>query len=98
MKEYNQLLMNKKELKKLSKSQLIDRLMKLEKSMKKPDVVIIDDTKPSVKRNFIIPPPPQFRDRRPIPLPRKSVKSMVNAYEQNIILPPPQFRDEEPKN
>ena len=27
MKEYNQLVMNKKDLKKLSKSQLIDRLM-----------------------------------------------------------------------
>ena len=69
MKEYNQLVMNKKELKKLSKSQLINRLMKLEN--KKPEVIIVDDTKP---RNFIIPPPPQFRDRRPIPKPRKSVK------------------------
>ena len=42
--------MNKKELKKLSKSQLIDRLMKLEKLMKpenkKPEVIIVDDTKP----------------------------------------------------
>ena len=42
MKEFNQLLMNKKNLKKLSKSQLIekllkldDRLTKLEKSIKK---------------------------------------------------------------
>ena len=35
MKEYNQLLMNKKELKKLSKSQLINRLMKLENQLMK---------------------------------------------------------------
>ena len=42
----------------------------------------VDDTKPV--------PAPQFRDR-------KSVKSMVDAYEQNIIPPPPpQFRDRKP--
>ena len=87
MKESNQLLMNKKELKKLSKSQLIDRLMKLEKLMKpenkKPEVIIVDDTKPTP------------RVRKPIPMPRtrKSVKSMVDAYEQNIIFPPLEFRD-----
>ena len=96
MKEYNQLVMNKKELKKLSKSQLINRLMKLENQLmkqekKKPEVIIVDDTKP---RNFIIPPPPQFRNRRPIPKPRKSVKSMIDAYEKNIILPPLEFRDD----
>ena len=92
--EYN--IMNKKNLKKLSKSQLIDKLLKLEESMKKkPEVIIVEDTKPSVKRNFI-PPPPQFRNRRPIPVPRikKSVKSMIDAYEQNIILPPIQFKDD----
>ena len=81
--------MNKSELKKLSKSQLINRLMKLEN--KKPEVIIVDDTKP-VSRNFII-PPPQFRDRKPIPKPRKSVKSMIDAYEKNRILPPLEFRD-----
>ena len=93
----NQLSMNKKELKKLSKSQLIEKLLKLEKSMKKPDVIIVDDTKPvPAKRNFIIPPPPQFRNRRPIPMPRtrKSLKSMIDAYENNIILPPLEFRDD----
>ena len=31
--------------------------------------------------------------RKPIPTPRRSVKSMVNAYENNIILPPLEFRD-----
>ena len=75
LKEYNQLLMNKKNLKKLSKSQLIDKLLKLEESIKKPDVIIVDDTKPT----------PAPRSRRPIPMPRlkKSVKSLVNAYEKN---------------
>ena len=62
---------------------------------KKPEVIIVDDTKPvPAKRNFIIPPPPQFRNRRPIPTPRKSVKSMIDAYENNIILPPLEFRDD----
>ena len=84
----NQLLMNKKELKKLSKSQLIEKLLKLEGLVKKKPV--------SAPRNFIIPPPPQFRDKRPIPMPRtkKSVKSMVADYEKNIILPPLEFRDD----
>ena len=63
--EYN--IMNKKELKKLSKSQLIDRLMKLEKLMKpenkKPEVIIVDDTKPvPASRNFIIPPNSEIED------------------------------------
>ena len=31
--------------------------------------------------------------RKPIPTPRRSVKSMVNAYENNIISPPLEFRD-----
>ena len=32
--------------------------------------------------------------RRPIPTPRKSVKDMVQQYEDNIILPPSEFRDD----
>ena len=31
--------------------------------------------------------------RRPIPTPRKSVKEMVEQYEDNIIQPPAEFRD-----
>ena len=31
--------------------------------------------------------------RKPIPTPRKSVKQMVQEYENNIILPPIEFRD-----
>ena len=31
--------------------------------------------------------------KRPVVAPRKSVKRMVQEYEDNIIPPPPQFRD-----
>ena len=31
---------------------------------------------------------------RPVPTPRKSVKNMVQQYEDNIISPPPEFRDD----
>ena len=31
---------------------------------------------------------------RPIPAPQKSVKDMVQQYEDNIIIPPPEFRDD----
>ena len=34
------------------------------------------------------------RKRTPIPTPRKSVKQMVQNYENNIILPPLEFRDD----
>ena len=40
----------------------------------------------------IIEPPLEFRN--PAPTPRKSVKQMVQDYEQNIIDPPVLFRDE----
>ena len=46
----------------------------------------------STKRN-IIQPPTEFRDK-PIPAPRKSVKQMVQDYEDNIIQPPLDFRDD----
>ena len=72
--------MNKASLKKLSKSQLIKLLLKQEK--KKPEIIIVDDTKP-------VPKP-----RRPVPTPRKSVKQMAKEYEENIILPPIEFRDD----
>ena len=31
---------------------------------------------------------------RPVPAPRKSVKDIVQQYEDNIIIPPPEFRDD----
>ena len=75
--------MEKKDLKKLTKGQLIELLLK----QKKPKVVIVDDTKPT--------PPPRtgkWENVKPKPVPRKSVKQMVKEYE-DIIQPPEQFRD-----
>ena len=75
----NHIDMDKASLKKLSKSELIKLLLK----QQKPKIIIVDDTKPSPK------------PRRPVPTPRtyKSVKDMVQQYEDNIILPPPEFQD-----
>ena len=75
----NLIHMDKASLKKLSQSELINLLLKQEK---KPKIIIVDDTKPSSK------------PRRPVPTPRKSVKDMVQQYEDNIIIPPPEFRDD----
>ena len=75
----NLINMNKASLKKLSKSELINLLLKQEK---KPKIIIVDDTKPVPAR------------KRPIPTPRKSVKDMVQQYEDNSISPPPEFRDD----
>ena len=55
------ILMDKKNLKKLNKSELINLLLK----QQKPKIIIIDDTRPS--------PIPRI----PVPTPRKSVKDMV---------------------
>ena len=73
----NHILMDKKNLKKLNKSELINLLLK----QQKPKIIIVDDTKPSPK------------PRRPVTTPRKSVKDMVQQYENNIILPPLEFQD-----
>ena len=63
--------MNKSDLKNLTKTQLINLILK-------------QNAKP-------IPKP---RTTKPVPLPRKSVKQMVQDYEDNIILPPLEFRDD----
>ena len=65
--------MDKASLKKLSKSELINFLLK----QHKPKNIIVDDTKP-------VPTP---RTYKPVPAPRKSVKDMVQQYEDNIIIP-----------
>ena len=65
--------MNKKDLEKLSKSELIKLLLK-------------QDEKP-------VPTPRTLKLKRPIPAPRKSVKQLIQDYENNIILPPLEFRD-----
>ena len=79
MNQYNLSLMNKSELTKLSKSKIINMLLKEIKNK----VVIAEDTKP-------VPAP---RNYKPIPTPRKNVKQIVRNYENNIILPPLEFRD-----
>ena len=75
----NLINMDKASLKKLSKSELINLLLK----QHKPKNIIVDDTKP-------VPTPKTYK---PVPASRKSVKDMVNEYEENIISPPPEFID-----
>ena len=77
-KKSNQILMDNTNLENLTKSDLINLILKLQKSKN----VVADDAQPSPKT------------RRPIPTPRKSVKDIVNEYEDNIISLPPEFRDD----
>ena len=88
---------NKSDLKKLSKPELIKMLLKLEAKQKKPEIIVADDYKPvpipTPRTNKPVPAPRTYKPRKPIPTPRKSVKEMVQNYEDNIILPPPEFRD-----
>ena len=80
--------MDKKDLKKLTKGQLIKLLLKKEK---KPKVVIVDDTKPTR------PTPRTYKSRPPVPTRRNKVNQLVQFFE-DIILPPPKgFRDRPPK-
>ena len=80
MEKYNHINMNKKDLKKLSKSQLINLLLK--QSVMKPKIIVVDDTKP-------VPAPRTYKPRPPIPTPRKSVKQIVQDYEDNKPVPAP---------
>ena len=94
--------MNKRDLKKLTKAQLIKLLLKQQAQKPRNSVKQMVN-----EHEDIIQPPEQFRDTyKPIPpprtgkwesvkpksVPRKSVKQMVNEYE-DIIQPPEQFRD-----
>ena len=81
--------MNKKDLKKLSKSQLINMLLK--QSVMKPKIIVVDDTKPvPASRTYKpVPAPRTYKPRPPIPTPRKSVKQMVQDYENNKPVPAP---------
>ena len=77
--------MDKSTLLKKTKSQLINLLLKQNMEIKK---LLQKNMKPQPKNDDNIKP------RRPIPTPRKSVKQMVQDYEDNIILPPLEFRDD----
>ena len=70
--------MEKKDLKKLTKGQLIKLLLKKEK---KPKVVIVDNTKP-------VPTPRTYKSRPPVPTPRNKVNQLVQFFE-NKPTPPP---------
>ena len=80
--------MDKKSLKKLSKSQLIRLLLKQEKN--KPKVIVVDDTKPvpaprkSVKQMIedYEEQPRYYKPRPPVPTPRESVKQMAKDCEE----------------
>ena len=73
--------MEKKDLMKLTKEQLIKLLLKQEK--KKSEIIVVEPT-----------PPPRtgkWENVKPKPVPRKSVKQMVKEYE-NIIQPPDGYK------
>ena len=74
--------MNTHNLKNLTKSQLINLLLKQNMEIKKLSKQILNQ---QIQIENII---------KPIPAPRKSVKQMVQNYEDNIIQPPPEFRDD----
>ena len=86
--------MEKKDLKKLTKGKLIKLLMK--KVSNHEDLLDNDPFKDEVAQEPTKPIPPprtgEWESVKPKPVPRKSVKQMVNEYE-DIIQPPEQFRD-----
>ena len=61
--------MNKKDLEKLSKSELIKLLLKQERK-NKPQIIIVDDTKPSPK------------PRKPVPTPRTYCYGITQPTEK----------------
>ena len=67
--------MNRFDLEKFSKEELINLLLKIASNKQSPT------------------PAPRTKKQIPIPAPRRSVKELVNDYEQNIILPPMEVRD-----
>ena len=77
--------MDKRTLLKQTKSQLINLLLKQNAEIK---LLLQQNMKLQPKNDDNVKP------RRPIPTPRKSVKKMVQEYEDNIILPRLEFRDD----
>ena len=77
--------MNKHHLNELSKSQLINMLLQQNAQIN----MLIQQNAAQQPR-----PVPMPRTKKPVPTPRKSVKQMVQEYEDNIILPPLEFRDD----
>ena len=81
--------MDKRTLLKQTKSQLINLLLKQNLEIKK---LLQKNMKLQPKNDNK--PVPATRTKKPVPLPRKSVKQMVQDYEDNIIRPPLEFRDD----
>ena len=90
--------MEKKDLKKLTKGQLIKLLLKQQAQKPRNSVNEHEDIiqQPEQFRDTYKPIPPprtgKWESVKPKPVPRKSVKKMVKEYE-DIIQPPEQFRD-----
>ena len=82
--ESNYIYMNKKDLKKLSKGQLIKMLLK--QSVMKPKPV------PAPRTYKPVPALRTYKPRPPVPTPRKSVKQMVQDYEDNKPVPAPRTK------
>ena len=74
------------------KSNLINMNKSFLENLSKSDLIKlllkVNAIKP-IKIDTTVPKP-----RRPVPTPRKSVKDMVQQYEDNIIIPPPELRDD----
>ena len=81
--------MNNSDLKNLTKSQLINLLLKQNAEIQKLLQANQQQQQQQQPKND-----DNVQPRRPIPTPRKSVKQMVQDYEDNIILPPVEFRDD----
>ena len=95
----NYIDMNKKDLEKLNKSELIELLLNQQQQKPIPAPRTSKSVIDMVQQyeDNIIQPPSEFRDdHKPIPAPRtsKSVIDMVQQYEDNIIQPPSEFRDD----
>ena len=81
--------MDESTLLKLSKSQLVNLLMKQNMEIQK--LLQANQQQQPTNDHKPVPAP---RTKKPVPLPRKSVKQMVQEYEDNTILPPSEFRDD----
>ena len=84
--------MNTRALNDLTKDQLINLVLEQKQKIK---VLFQKIEKQKLNNDDVIKPPLKFRDNyKPVPTPRKSVKQMVQDYEDNIIQPPLEFRDD----
>ena len=99
--------MNKRDIKNFTKSQLIKLLLKqsveieklsskIEKLSSKIEKLSSKNVKPPLEFQDDYKPIPALRTKNqvPTPFPRKSVKQMVQEYEDNIISPPLEFKDD----